>query len=82
MPLAQPFMHPGIRVSGHRHGCFPVATEGFALRCRHVLAGGEEVGDPRYILDLLARIVTVSLETMAIVDTLPMLEVLPTQVSP
>lgn len=34
-----------------------------------------EVGDPRYILDLLARIVTVSLETMAIVDTLPALEV-------
>lgn len=34
-----------------------------------------EVGDPRYILDLLARIVTVSLETMAIVDTLPAHEV-------
>ena len=34
-----------------------------------------EVGDPRYILDLLARIVTVSLETMAIVDALPSLEV-------
>lgn len=33
------------------------------------------VGDPRYILDLLARIVTVSLETMAIVDALPALEV-------
>lgn len=32
-----------------------------------------EVGDPRYILDLLARIVTVSLETMAIVDGLPAL---------
>jgi len=35
-----------------------------------------EVGGPRYILDLLARIVTVRLETMAIVDTLPMLDVL------
>jgi predicted helicase len=34
-----------------------------------------EVGDPRYILDLLARIVTVSLETMKIVDNLPPLEV-------
>ena len=33
-----------------------------------------EVGDPRYILDLLARIVTVSLETMAIVDELPALD--------
>ena len=41
-----------------------------------------EVGNPRYIIDLLAQIVTVSLETMAIVDTLPMLDVLPTQVSP
>lgn len=41
-----------------------------------------EVGNPRYILDLLARIVTVSLETMTSIDTLPMLEVLPTQVSP
>jgi len=34
-----------------------------------------EVGDPRYILDLLARIVTVSLETMRIIDTLPPLMV-------
>ncbi len=34
-----------------------------------------EVGDPRYIIDLLARIVTVSLETMAIVDALPPLEI-------
>ncbi|MHA6797534.1 DEAD/DEAH box helicase (plasmid) [Pseudonocardia bannensis] len=30
-----------------------------------------EVGDPRYIIDLLARIVTVSLRTMEIVDALP-----------
>jgi predicted helicase len=37
-----------------------------------------EVGNPRYIIDLLARIVTVSLETMAIVDALPKLDVLPT----
>ena len=35
-----------------------------------------EVGDPRYIIDLLARIVTVSLDTMAIVDALPALEIL------
>jgi predicted helicase len=35
-----------------------------------------EVGDPRYILDLLARIVTVSLQTMTIIDTLPPLNVL------
>ena len=35
-----------------------------------------EVGDPRYILDLLARIVTVSLETMKIVDGLPALEII------
>ena len=34
-----------------------------------------EVGDPRYILDLLARVVTVSVETMRIVDALPALEV-------
>lgn len=32
-----------------------------------------EVGDPRYILDLLARVVTVSVETMRIVDALPAL---------
>jgi len=30
-----------------------------------------EVQDPRYIVDLLARIVSVSLETMQIVDDLP-----------
>jgi predicted helicase len=34
-----------------------------------------EVGDPRYIIDLLARIVTVSLETMKIVDHLPPLAI-------
>ncbi|WP_286961732.1 MULTISPECIES: DEAD/DEAH box helicase [Arsenicicoccus] len=37
-----------------------------------------EVGDPRYILNLLARIVTVSVETMKIVDALPPLDILPT----
>lgn len=35
----------------------------------------QAVGDPRYIVDLLARIVTVSLETVAIVDALPDLDV-------
>jgi len=38
-----------------------------------------EVSDPRYIIDLLARIVTVSLETMKIVDALPTLDILPEQ---
>jgi predicted helicase len=38
-----------------------------------------EVGEPRYILDLLARVVTVSVETMKIVDSLPPLEVLDPQ---
>lgn len=36
-----------------------------------------EVEDPRYIIDLLARIVTVSLETMKIVDSMPSLELRP-----
>ncbi|MFC3494417.1 DEAD/DEAH box helicase [Glycomyces rhizosphaerae] len=35
--------------------------------------------DPRYIIDLLKRIVTVSLETMKIVDALPALEIFPDQ---
>lgn len=35
-----------------------------------------EVGNPRYILDLLARIVTVSIETMRIVDGLPELDII------
>ncbi|MGY1814943.1 type ISP restriction/modification enzyme [Blastococcus sp. SYSU D00820] len=34
-----------------------------------------EVGDPRYIVDLLARIVTVSLETIKVVDSLPPLDI-------
>lgn len=34
-----------------------------------------EVEDPRYIIDLLARIITVSLETMQIVDNLPALDI-------
>lgn len=36
-----------------------------------------EVKDPRYIVDLLARVVTVSLETMKIVDALPQLNIRP-----
>jgi predicted helicase len=36
----------------------------------------EEQGNPRYILDLLARIVTVSVETMKIVKSLPDLDIL------
>jgi predicted helicase len=36
-----------------------------------------EVADPRYILDLLARVVTVSVETMRIVDGLPALDIIP-----
>jgi predicted helicase len=35
-----------------------------------------DVGNPRYILDLLARIVTVSLETNKIVDSPPALDLL------
>jgi predicted helicase len=34
----------------------------------------EEQGNPRYILDLLARIVTVSVETVKIVKSLPLIE--------
>lgn len=34
-----------------------------------------EIGDPRYIVDLLARIVTVSLKTVQIVDGLPSLAI-------
>lgn len=34
-----------------------------------------EVGNPRYILDLIAKVTTVSVETMAIVDALPPLRI-------
>jgi predicted helicase len=36
----------------------------------------DEHGEPRYILDLLGRVVTVSVETMKIVDALPKLEII------
>lgn len=39
------------------------------------MAGGREVNDPRYIIYLLARIVTVSLETMRVVEALPELAI-------
>ena len=42
-------------------------------------AWSREVGNPRYILDLIARIVTVSVTTVEIVAGLPDLEVLPDQ---
>lgn len=35
-----------------------------------------EVGDPRYVLDLVARVVTVSVETMKLVDALPALDII------
>lgn len=35
----------------------------------------KEVGNPRYILDLLARVTTVSMRTLDIVDSLPELQV-------
>ena len=35
---------------------------------------GTEIGNPRYIIDLVKRVTTVSVETMAIVRTLPPLE--------
>ena len=38
-----------------------------------------EVSDPRYILDLLARIATVNLHGMRIVDSLPTLAILEDQ---
>jgi predicted helicase len=38
-----------------------------------------KVGDQRYIIDLVARIVTVSIETVKIVDSLPALDVLDPQ---
>lgn len=38
-------------------------------------AWGEEHGDPRYILDLIKRITTVSVETVRIINGLPPLEV-------
>lgn len=38
-----------------------------------------EHGEPRYILDLLKRIVTVSIETIKIVDALPPLDILDDQ---
>jgi predicted helicase len=37
---------------------------------------GDEHGNPRYILDLLKSIVTVSVETVKIVNSLPTLEIL------
>ena len=35
---------------------------------------GAELGDPRYIIDLVKRVTTVSVETMAIVRALPPLD--------
>ena len=35
---------------------------------------GSEIGDPRYIIDLVKRVTTVSVETMALVKSLPSLE--------
>ena len=35
---------------------------------------GAEIGEPRYIIDLVKRVTTVSVETMAIVKALPPLE--------
>lgn len=52
----------------------PVKTDKNSRIVNDPNAWAHEVGSPRYILDLLARVVTVSTETMAIVDALPALE--------
>lgn len=39
-------------------------------------AWGEEHGNPRYIIDLIKRITTVSVETVKIVESLPPMEVI------
>ena len=55
---------------------FPIDEDKLAIRVEQVgsvalLALPHVPGNPRYILDLLKRIVRVSLETMKIVNTLP-----------
>ena len=42
-------------------------------------AWGEEHGDPRYILELIQRLVTVSLRTVEIVESLPPLDIPPSR---
>ncbi len=42
---------------------------------RKIAFSEHDKGDPRYILDLIKRIIRVSLETVAIVKTLPPLPV-------
>lgn len=53
---------------GHDRQGFPDHTYDPNDYCR-------EIGNPRYIMDLIKRIVTVSVETMKIVAQLPVLEV-------
>ena len=54
---------------------YQVKTDKASASSTTPTTGRREVSDPRYIIDLLARIVTVSLETMKIVDTLPALAI-------
>ncbi|MBI5161688.1 MAG: hypothetical protein HY996_09800 [Micrococcales bacterium] len=54
---------------------YQVKTDTVSGICNDPNDWAEEHGDPRYILDLLARIVTVSVETVRIVGALPPLDV-------
>lgn len=57
------------------HGPLPSQTDKASGILNDPNDWAAESGDPRYIIDLLARIVTVSLETMQIVDALPPLAI-------
>jgi predicted helicase len=58
---------------------YQVKTDGASGIVNDPNAWAQEIGDPRYIVDLVARVVTVSLRTMQIVDSLPPLAILDSQ---
>jgi predicted helicase len=55
--------------------CYQVKTDKNSGIVNDPNAWSREVDDPRYFLDRLARVVTVSVETMAVIDAMPPLEV-------
>ena len=62
--------------AGHPDAALPAPPEPAAASVivNDPNAWGDEHGDPRYILDLVKRITTVSLETVQIMNGLPSLE--------
>jgi hypothetical protein len=69
---------PSLISDGHLHGFHLLISQARALKLQGNDANDwaiETMGNPRYPLELFLRVLTVSLDTMKIVNNLPKLDI-------